>query len=148
MDKEKLYRTLHRMGRYHFMYIHQKFEAIGIHPGQPFVLLALYEKGEMAQKDLAEKIFIKPSTMTVTLKRLEKENLVTRRCDDQDHRVMRVTLTMEGKDKCELIKRVLRDAEEDLFNGFSDEALQDLEKSFIQMIDNIKERKGDHENRN
>ena len=64
--------------------------AIGLHVGQEMLLNVLWTEGEMTQTELANRLDIKPATLTVALKRLEKTGLVTRSRDPEDRRISRV----------------------------------------------------------
>ena len=63
---------------------------VGLHVGQEMLLNVLLTEGEMTQAELANRLEIQPATLTVALKRLEKNGLVVRSRDPQDQRVSRV----------------------------------------------------------
>lgn len=63
---------------------------VGLHVGQEMLLNVLWTEGEMTQTELANRLEIQPATLTVALKRLEKNGLVVRSRDPQDQRVSRV----------------------------------------------------------
>ena len=75
----------------------QKFKDLGVHPGQLPILSRLHEKEGASQRELADMLHIKPPTVTVTIRRLEKAELVYRKTDESDLRVTRIYLTEKGK---------------------------------------------------
>jgi DNA-binding MarR family transcriptional regulator len=66
-------------------------------PPQLFLLLALYERDDVAAGELAARIHVDKSTLTGILIRLEKRGLITRENDEDDGRSVRVSLTEKGR---------------------------------------------------
>ena len=60
--------------------------------------------GGMRLRDLGERLFIQPPSVTGVVDRLEREGLVARSKEEEDLRVRRVRLTDEGR---AVIERVL-----------------------------------------
>ncbi len=73
---------------------------IGLHVGQEMLLNALWEGESLSQSELAERLGIKPATLTVSLRPLEKAGYVNRQRDPDDQRVIRVC----GTSKCMALK--------------------------------------------
>ncbi len=67
------------------------------------VLEALYHKGDMKICELIDKTLSTSGNMTVVIKNLEKEDLVSRRCNPEDRRAFLIHLTSKGET---LIKEV------------------------------------------
>ena len=70
---------------------------LGLTYPQYLVLLALWEKGEMAVGALGKELYLESNTLTPLLKRMEAAGLVTRKRDVDDERLVMVSLTTEGK---------------------------------------------------
>jgi DNA-binding MarR family transcriptional regulator len=70
---------------------------LGLKPAQLDVLMNLYRHPGMSQHDLARKLLVGRSNVTMTLPQLEKRGLVRRESDDKDRRVLRLALTLEGE---------------------------------------------------
>ena len=70
---------------------------LGLKPAQLDVLMNLYRHPGMSQHDLARKLLVGRSNVTMTLPQLEKRGLVRRASDDKDKRVLRLALTGEGE---------------------------------------------------
>lgn len=72
------------------------------HPGltvsQFGTLEILYHLGAMSQTDICGKLLKSGGNTTLVIDNLEKRNLVRRRRDPNDRRVIRVELTDEGRD--------------------------------------------------
>jgi DNA-binding MarR family transcriptional regulator len=85
------------------------FARFGISRPQWAVLIALHRSeqeggGAMRLRDLGERLFIQPPSVTGVVDRLEREGLVARSKAEDDLRVRRVRLTGEGR---AVIERVL-----------------------------------------
>lgn len=90
-------------------------------PAQPPVLYELYQEDNLSQRELADRVMIRPSTLTVMLKRLESNGLIQRHPDRCDQRVVRVSLTQEGKEKYRRLVAVRAHLEEISLHAFSAE---------------------------
>jgi DNA-binding MarR family transcriptional regulator len=66
-------------------------------PAQLDVLMNLYRHPGMSQHDLARKLLVGRSNITMLLPQMERRNLLRRDGDDKDKRVLRLTLTEEGE---------------------------------------------------
>jgi DNA-binding MarR family transcriptional regulator len=69
----------------------------GVSVSQCYALEALGEHGEMTMVQLARKMFLDKSTMTRVVDGLIQRELVARRYDDNDRRIIRVALTGAGR---------------------------------------------------
>ena len=136
-DHDSLYWTFTQVIRFHYYRTHTLLEQIGVYPGQPPLLFALNEKDGQSQRELAGKLHIKPSTITVMLKRMEKAELVMRCADKNDRRISRVHLTEKGKEFLGEINGALKTIEKETFNGFTVEEKMLLRRLFMQMRDNL-----------
>jgi DNA-binding MarR family transcriptional regulator len=59
-------------------------------------LIALYENGPLSSSHIARHIFVKPSTVTGIIDRLEQKGLARRTRQSPDRRVITIELTPEG----------------------------------------------------
>jgi DNA-binding MarR family transcriptional regulator len=101
------------------------------------MLFILSKHDGLSQKELADILKVKASTITVMLKRMEKANLVTRRQDSQDQRISRVYITTEGLKLCKKASQVMSVIENECFGNFTTEETVILRRLFLQMKDNL-----------
>jgi DNA-binding MarR family transcriptional regulator len=134
---DSLYRVFSEVIRLHYYRAHMLLDKVGIYPGQPPMLLALYKKDGQSQRELANRLKIKPATITVMLRRMEKAQLVERRQDAEDQRISRVYLTDKGKEACEEVKKVINIIDAECFSNFTQEEQILLRRLFMQMRDNL-----------
>ena len=78
---------------------------VNLHPGQMPMLNLLYQQDGLSQKEICSKLCIKPSTVTVSLQRMEKSALVCRVADEKDKRIQRIYLTDYGRELHREVKR-------------------------------------------
>lgn len=124
--------------REHFIRLHYLLGKIGLHKGQPPILFMLWEKDGLTQKDIAEESKLKPSTVTVMLRRMEKAGLLRRETDPKDLRVSRVYLTEKGKNIKKDVEEIKLTLENDCFSGFTFEEKILLRRFFLQILDNLR----------
>lgn len=136
-DADSLYVTFGHVIRFHYYRTHTLLEKLGAYPGQPPLLFALAEHDGLSQRDLAKKLHIKAATLTIMLKRMEKTNLVERRQDRKDQRVIRVYLTEDGRQLQRKVKATILEVQQECFSGISEEDKQILHRLFLQMKDNL-----------
>jgi DNA-binding MarR family transcriptional regulator len=68
-----------------------------LHANDAGLLSLLHETGPMTVRGLAQSLSAPDSTVSSALDRLEQRNLLTRRRQEQDRRIMVVALTEEGQ---------------------------------------------------
>jgi DNA-binding MarR family transcriptional regulator len=70
---------------------------IDLKPAQLDVLMNLYRHPGMSQHDLARRLLVGRSNITMLLPQLERRGLLRREGDVKDKRVLRLTLTSDGE---------------------------------------------------
>ncbi len=136
-NPDSLYAIFAQVIRFHYYRTHQLLEQYEIYPGQPPLLFLLSKQDGQSQKYLAEKIYLKPATITIMLKRMEKAHLITRTSDLNDQRIIRVYLTAKGRKITAQIKEALKTIEAECFENFTGEEKIILRRLFLQMRENL-----------
>ncbi|MDR7855111.1 MarR family transcriptional regulator [Tissierella sp.] len=137
IKKDSLYYLFLEIQKLHYHRIHVLLDEIGVYHGQPHMLITLNRKDGQSQKELAESLNIRASTITVMLKRMEKANLVIRKQDDEDQRISRVYITEEGREICKKAIKVMENLEEECFGNLTVEEKAILRRLLMQMKDNL-----------
>ncbi|GLR49284.1 transcriptional regulator [Shinella yambaruensis] len=70
---------------------------LGIKPPHLDILVNLYRFDGISQQELARKLLVGRSNMSMLLPHLEKRGLIERRADAKDKRVLRLSLTEAGR---------------------------------------------------
>lgn len=110
---------------------------VGVHPKQFLFLNMIRAQEGISQSDLATKLHVKPPTVAVTVKRLEKAEVVYRRTDPKDMRISRIYLTDKGKAIAGKIETIVEENERILTDGFSEEELAQFRYYMKRVIANL-----------
>ena len=97
-EKGRVSWAIAKAARLHRQRADELLNEIGLHVGQEMLLNVLWTEGEMTQTELANRLEIQPSTLTVALRRLEKTGMVVRSRDPNDQRVSRVQPSFKSAD--------------------------------------------------
>ncbi len=81
----------------------RELTGLGITPGQINALLVLYFHDSLTMGELSNEIYLAESAATRLVNRLVNLNLVKRRGDDKDRRIVRVALTSYGRQLSRLV---------------------------------------------
>lgn len=136
--EENIQSLLMKVSHRYFAMIFAQAAKLGLHPGQLPVLKILHDKDGISQTEIAEKLCNRPSSVTVSLKRMEKMGLVRRETDEKDQRVMRVYLTQKARDMIKIIPGTLEKNEKILLEGLNDTEICLLRRMLCQMLDNVR----------
>lgn len=121
--------------RYHIHYNFEKLENMDMHPRQFPMLRLLFENPGLNQREIAEKLNIKPPTVAVSIKRMEKVGLVERRQDQNNQRISRIYITDAGISMVNLGREILVKEEEIMLQDFTEEE-KALVRQYLQRIRN------------
>lgn len=133
-EKNGVVWMLMRLTRLHFQYMRTQLEALDLYPGQPQLLLALKERDNASQRELAQAMDVSPATLTVMLRRMDGKHLIERKNDPQDMRITRLRLTTRGREKITQIERVLDESGEQLEALFTREE-KELARSMLSRLE-------------
>ena len=104
------YQLIH-VARLHRARTARLLESLGLFPGQEQVLEALAGRDPLSMSELAEILRVRPPTASKTVARLSAAGLIDRKTADGDGRVVRVTLSADGKAKAAAIEALALDIE-------------------------------------
>ena len=78
--------------------LNSRMQNLGVSAGQWPLLLHLWEKDGLSQKELSRRVGIEEPTTANTLNRMERDGLITRAKNPNDRRESQVYLTLKGSD--------------------------------------------------
>ena len=128
-----LHQLLH-LSKYQAM---KRMETLGLKPSQAGILFILNCEGELSQRSLADKIGIKPPSMTVALRKLEERGYIHKKQDVKDQRVIRIRLSEKGKECIEALEEIMSDMEEVLYQGITAEEMMLFRRLVLEMRENL-----------
>ena len=105
----------------HYLYNFSKLEKVAMHPKQFPLLRLIFEYPGLNQRELAERLNIKPPTVAVSIKRLEKAGFVERKQDENNLRISRIYLTDKGTEVMELGREIIAEEEKTALQDFTPE---------------------------
>jgi MarR family transcriptional regulator for hemolysin len=114
---------------------------IGVTTGQLPVLLVLFEEDGLTQAELARAVGIEQPTMALTLRRMERDGLVTRTRDSSDARRSHVKLTPAAKRKKAAVLRIRDEVDTQLLASFSPNEQKTLRKLLVRLVTQLGELK-------
>lgn len=120
-----------------FQYNFDRVSKLDVHPGQLPLLHLLETQEGLSQKEIAQKLGIKPPTVNVSIQRMEKGGYVYRQADLKDQRVTRIYLTDKGKEIEEKIVAMMAESEEIIIRGFSESEICLVKRMLRHMADNL-----------
>ncbi|MFF8259054.1 MarR family winged helix-turn-helix transcriptional regulator [Streptomyces virginiae] len=85
--------AISRVARLHRIAAGRLLRDLGLHPGQEFLMMHLWDSGAVRQSELIKAVGLDPSTVTKMLQRLEQSGHVRRRPDPADRRASLVEAT-------------------------------------------------------
>lgn len=137
--EESLRQVFSQVMRLHFIRTHSLLEETGLYPGQPPLLFSLSHKNGQSQRELADNLKVKPSTVTVMIKRMEKTALIERKQDEDDQRISRIFITDEGREICNELISIYDRIENEAFANFTPEEKVILRRLLMQLRENLEE---------
>lgn len=112
-------------------------DQIGLHRAQATVLCRLFVQDGLTQSEIAEQLAVQGATVTTMLQRMEEADLVARRRDPDDNRLVRVYLTDAGRRLERDINAQFTKVEEATFAGLSPQDRVALRRMLQQMLRNM-----------
>lgn len=137
IDRNSIYYIFLEILRLHHYKAHKLLEEIGLYPGQPPLLFILNNSDGKSQKELANIMHLKPSTINVMIKRMEKTELIERKQDEEDGRISRAYITDKGRAVCKKCNFALKEIEDEMFSNLTKEELVIIRRLLLQVKNNL-----------
>ena len=126
-----VYSTAHMFNRLY----RPMLDELGLTYPQYLTLVVLCHEGAQSVGSLGERLKLESSTLTPMLKRLEKSDLITRRRDPEDERVVHIDLSPAGRKVMERIPPInvaIADA-----IGETDEDRETIRRALVAIRDRL-----------
>ena len=121
-----------------YLQVEERLAKYGLVKGQAQLLLIIRDNEGCTQKDLANYFNVKYSSMSERLNKLEMIGYIERLHDEDNLKYKRISITSEGKTAAVQCRRILKDIEERLFDGFSEKEITQFERYLNRIIENSK----------
>ena len=139
--KEKITRTARMqrlVDRQFRRNVEHKVMDTGLYRSQHQMLMCLGDHPGCSQTLLAEKMGISTAAVTTTLKKLEKGGYIVREMSCEDNRTNQLQITEKGMKVIEQSRQLFGELECDMYAGFSEEELNQLQKYYERILENLK----------
>ena len=136
MEDTELLSLFTDMTRIHTAYVERRLLPLGLHTGQGAIIAALGVCGPCSQKELAEYRHVSAATISVMLRRMEKSGYIQRSVSE-DGKCNLISLTEQGWDMYQTLRRDRKGESERVFAGLSAEERVMAEKIFQTVAGNL-----------
>jgi DNA-binding MarR family transcriptional regulator len=124
----RVFHTFFKAVRLHRQLMFRLMSAKEAYPGQAACLLIVSNHDGITQRDLARKLHVASSTVTVMLQKMEAANLIVRRVDEADQRLTRIHVTDRGRMLQDEMNGVLAEFIDSTFGKMSLGDQEDLDR--------------------
>ncbi|MBN9044099.1 MAG: MarR family transcriptional regulator [Rhizobiales bacterium] len=105
----------------------------GLYAGQDAVMLQLAAEDGLTLGTLAQRLGVRPPTITKTILRLQGQGFVIKRASETDQRQSHVYLTQAGLETIRAIEKSIRKTEKDMLKGLDKKE----RKVFLKMLGRV-----------
>ncbi|MFJ6367946.1 MarR family winged helix-turn-helix transcriptional regulator [Streptomyces virginiae] len=109
--------AISRVARLHRITAGRALRNLGLHPGQEFLMMHLWDCGAVRQSELIKALGLDPSTVTKMLQRLEQSGHVRRRPDPADRRASLVEATDASRELLVEVREAWGELERQTLDG-------------------------------
>ena len=99
----------------------------------------LGREGGLSQREISDKLHVKPPSVAVSIKRMESAGLLEKSPDKKDQRVTRIYLSTRGRELNQEIDEIVKHNEKVLFKGFTESEQCLMRRFLLQIIKNLEE---------
>lgn len=109
----------------------------GLYAGQDAVMLELSSEDGLSPGVLAQRLGVRPPTITKTISRLQTQGFVEKKASETDQRQAHVFLTEAGIDAIKSIERSIRKTEKQALKGLDKKERKSLMKVLARLEANL-----------
>lgn len=134
INDEEIVELFFDVGRLNLSYSEMNYGNVNPYKGQSRCLLYLDRNGSINQKDLAEQLSIRPSSVSDILSKLEQKGFIQKTPSDTDKRITIITLTDKGTEEVKRIRKDRAKAHKEMLTDLSESD----KESFYAILQKIK----------
>lgn len=118
-----------------FKYFSKRLSEFGITPSQYGVLNCLWENGDLNPSQIREILFLEASSISGTLDRMQKNDLIERHIDPNNRRVIIVTPTEKANSIRNDVEIIVKEMNDKFFSPLTANEKSIFVNSLTQIID-------------
>ena len=139
MEKE-LAEYLRKITQASYNQVEERLGKYGLVKGQAHLLVVIRDNDGCTQKELAEILGVRYSSMSERLNKLEDMGYIERAIDENNSKFKRIFITSSGKTATIQCRRIQNDFNSILYDGFSKKEIKQLENYMKRLLENVEER--------
>lgn len=136
MEKE-LIEYLRKITQASYNQVEERLGKYGLVKGQALLLTVIRDNDGETQKELAEMLGVKYSSMSERLNKLEDMGYIERIVDENNSKFKRIFITSAGKTAAIQCRRIQNEFNTILYNGFTKKDIKQLENYMERLIENV-----------
>ncbi len=117
--------------------VEERLNKYGLVKGQAHLLVIIKDNDGCTQKDLAELLNVKYSSMSERLNKLEEMGYIERIIDENNSKFKRIFITQTGKIAAVQCRRIQNEFNQMLYNGFTKKEIKQLENYLNRLYQNV-----------
>jgi DNA-binding MarR family transcriptional regulator len=117
----------------------EKLAVLDLYPGQDAVLQVLAESDGMALRELADRLAVRPPTITKTIARLAAQGHLEKRASAVDARQSHAFLTERGRGAVDAVRDAQKSVERQALAGFTPKERKALRRLLARVGENLGE---------
>lgn len=106
---------------------------------QAHLLRLLLTEDGLTQKDLSDKLQIRPASLGELVNKLQQNGYVEKRANEKDKRVSNVYITEEGRRVTEDVVQKRKEFVQNIFSGLSEDEVNQLSVLIDKLVDSMEE---------
>lgn len=138
-SSELFFCRLSRFQRLYAKALANRLAPYDVKPGYLSVLQVLWEKDGLIQRDLRARLDIEQATLSNTLKRMERDQLIRRTPDPEDRRHHAITLTRQGRASRRQVQEALDDLRSTVNAGLTVNDRRYFKRIMRQMTEHLED---------
>lgn len=117
-----------------FKYYGKLLEKSGVTPAQAGILTCVWSQAQITPKEIGQKLYLEAPTVSGILDKMQKLDLITRRTDPENRRVVFVAATAKADALKKDIEQATAQLNEEVLKDFSKEEQEVLRKLLMRTI--------------
>lgn len=117
--------------------IRQALQGKGIYDRQFPILNYICHNDGCTQVDIAKALYISQPSVAISIRRLQKAGMIQKEVDTVNLRKNRITITSVGQEIIQNCRSAVREIDNEMFQGFSAEELDQMNNFFDRMLVNL-----------
>ncbi len=117
--------------------VYREMDKIGIRPSYRNIMQSLCDNESLTQLELVKITNLKAPTISITLRCMERDGIVSRVKNDIDRRETHVTITDKGRKMYQKMLVSIEKIQKKMTNGLTDKELEQMSSALKKICDNL-----------